>query len=144
MTIALAGCGEPAIEVGTAQASEPVAGSAQIVLNVTNTGEGDDTVTGARTTAAVAVEMHQTVIADGAHSMTRIDTIEIGAGETVRFRPGQVHLMLVAPDDDLQVGGTFELTLQLERSGDVTVPVEVVELLDLAEGTFDEADDTDP
>jgi len=145
--LALVGCGssgEPDIEVGRAQASEPVAGSAQVVLDVTNLGDGPDTIAGADTTSAFAVEMHQTIVDDGSHSMTEIETVDVDAGETVRFRPGQVHLMLVAPDEELAVGGTFELILHLERSGDVTVPVEVVDLLDLAEGTFDETDDSDP
>ena len=143
--LVLAACGsagQPDIEVGRAQANEPVAGSAQVVLDVANHGDGADVISGAQTDAALAVEMHQTVVTDGSHSMTEIDHIDIPAGDTVRFRPGQVHLMLVAPDESLVPGGTFELTLHLERTGDVTVPVEVVDLLDLAEGTFDEADDT--
>lgn len=135
--VLLAACGdggEPALEVGPAQAAEPVAGSSQIVLAVTNGGDGDDRLLGAETPAALDVEVHLTEVADGRATMTILDEVEVPAGETVRFRPGGLHLMLVVPDETVTVGGTFELTLRFDRSGELTVPVEVVDLLDLTEG----------
>jgi hypothetical protein len=45
--------------------------------------------------------------------------------------------MLVVPDETVAVGGTFELTLRFDRSDELTVPVEVVDLLDLSEGNDD-------
>jgi len=66
--------------------------------------------------------------------------VDVPAGETVRFRPGGLHLMLVVPDSTVREGGTFDLTLHFERSGDRTIPVEVVPLLDLAEQAFDDAE----
>jgi periplasmic copper chaperone A len=140
-TVALvAGCasGTPAIEVGHAQAAVPSGGSSQIVIDVTNDGDGDDRLTGAVTPAALAVELHRTTIADGRATMEQLDGIDLPAGSTLRFRPGDLHLMLVVPDGTVVEGGTFELTLEFERSDDVTVPVSVVDLLDLAESTFEE------
>ncbi|HSK22685.1 MAG TPA: copper chaperone PCu(A)C [Egicoccus sp.] len=128
--------GEPDLAVSAAQAGEPAAGSSQVVVAIRNDGTGDDTLVGAETPAAAAVEMHLTEVVDGRASMTQQDTVAIPAGETVRFQPGGLHLMLVVPDATVTVGGTFELTLHFERSGDRTVPVEVVSLLDLAEDAF--------
>jgi periplasmic copper chaperone A len=76
--------------------------------------------------------------------MAMLEEVELPAGETVRFRPGGLHLMLTVPDETVVVGGTFELTLRFDRSDEVTVPVEVVDLLDLTEGDEDaETDDPD-
>jgi periplasmic copper chaperone A len=141
LAVLVAGCGpqgEPDIEVGRAQAAEPTAGFSQVVVDITNRGDGPDTLVAAETDAALGVEFHLTEIADGRAEMSELDDIDVPAGETVRFRPGALHLMLALPDETVAVGGTFELTLRFERSGDVTVPVEVVELLDLAENAFDD------
>lgn len=136
--VALSACssGEPDVRVGPAQAGEPAAGSSQIVVTIRNDGDGDDTLLGAETSAAAAVEMHLTEVVDGRASMTQQDRVPVPAGETVEFRPGGLHLMLVVPDATVTVGGTFDLTLHFERSGDRTVPVEVVSVLDLAEDAF--------
>jgi periplasmic copper chaperone A len=131
---ACAGGGEPVLEVGSAQASEPVAGSAQLVLAVTNTGDADDTFLGATTPVALGVEIHRTEVLDGRATMTMLDEVVVPAGETVSFQPGGLHLMLVVPDASVRAGGTFEVTLRFARSGERTVPVRVVDLLDLVEG----------
>jgi periplasmic copper chaperone A len=133
--------GDPDLDVAPGQAAEPVAGSSQIVLTVTNRGGGDDRLLNAETPAALDVEVHLTEIEDGRATMAVLDEVHIPAGETVRFRPGGLHLMLVVPDETVVEGGTFELTLRFDRSGEITVPVEVVDLLDLTEPGED-ADDT--
>ena len=136
LLLALLGCapsGEPVIEVGPARAAAPVAGSSQVVLEVHNAGDGADTITEALTPSAVEAELHRTTIENGRAEMNPVDEVEIAPGETIRFQPGGLHLMLVAPDPSVTVGGTFDLTLRFERSGDVTVPVSVVDLLDLVE-----------
>jgi periplasmic copper chaperone A len=140
--LGLAGCGggEPDLHVGRAQASPPVAGSSQIVVTIENRGDGRDRLLGGETPAALAVELHQTIIEDGQAMMVELDDLEVPAGGQVRFRPGDLHLMLVVPDETVVVGGTFDLTLRFDRSGEVTVPVEVVELLDLVEDADDAPD----
>lgn len=138
------GDGEPDLEVGAAQAALPVAGSSQVVVSITNDGDGDDTLVEADTESALGVEFHLTAIEEGRASMNQLQEVEIPAGEEVRFRPGGLHLMLVVPDDTVTEGGTFDLTLRFERSGEVTVPVEVTDLLELYEDGLDEDDLDDP
>jgi copper(I)-binding protein len=126
--------GTPALEVSPVQASDPVAGASQLVLEIVNTGDGDDRLVGADTPAALAVEVHRTeVSADGRAVMRLLDEVELPAGGTVRFRPGGLHLMVVVPDGSVVVGGTFEVTLRFERSAPLTVTATVVDLLDLVE-----------
>jgi periplasmic copper chaperone A len=126
--------GDPDLEVGTARASERLGGASQVVVEVTNHGDGDDTMVDATTPAATGTEIHLTTIDDdGRATMDTIDDVEIPAGETVHFRPGGLHLMLTVPDESVVAGGTFELTLVFDRSGDLTVPVQVVENHELLE-----------
>ena len=138
----LAGCadeaglggGTPDLQLSAAQASAPVAGASQLVVTIDNRGDGADRLIGAETDAALAVEIHRTVIEDDGRAFMRLlDDVVIGAGETVRFRPGGLHLMVVVPDERVRVGGTFVVTLRFERSAPVTLEVEVVDLLDLVE-----------
>jgi periplasmic copper chaperone A len=134
--------GDPDVRVlGDPQAAEPVAGSSQIALTLVNEGDGDDTLVDARTDAALGVELHRSEVDDGRATMEIVDEIELPAGEEVRFRPGQTHLMLVVPDETVRAGGTLDLVLDLDRSGEMTVVVDVVDLLDLAEDSFDETVD---
>lgn len=139
--VVLSACGPsgtPQLAVSPAQAAVPVAGSSQIVVSITNGGDGDDELIEATTPVALGVELHVTEIADGYATMQELETVPLPAGQTTRLRPGGLHLMMVVPDETVVEGGTFELTLHFERSEDVTVPVEVVPLLDLAEAAFDE------
>lgn len=129
LAVAIAGCaasGEPDLEIGEARASDRVGGASQVAVAITNHGDGDDTLVGATTPAAAAAEIHHTTIDDGRATMDTLDEVEIPAGETVELRPGELHLMLAVPDESVVTGGTFELTLRFERSGELTVPVQVV------------------
>lgn len=137
------GCGDagtPDLEVSAAQAAVPLAGSSQLVLTIDNRGDGDDALVAVETDAALGVELHETRITEQRATMVALDEVPVPAGETVRFRPGGLHLMMIAPDDEVELGATFEVTLVFDRSDPVTTTVEVRELLDLAEDSFDDAD----
>lgn len=139
--VGLVGCGPagtPDLTVSRAQAAVPTSGSSQIVVAIANEGDGDDELVEATTPAALGVEIHVTRIEDDRATMEQLEAAPLPAGETTRFRPGGMHLMLVVPDGSVTEGGTFELTLHFARSEPITVPVEVVPLLDLAEDSFDE------
>jgi len=128
------GPGAPDLHVGAVQSSAPVAGASQIVLTIDNRGDGADRLLEVTTEAGLAIEIHRTVIeADGRAYMRLLEDVLLPAGEVVRFRPGDLHLMLVVPDERVVVGGTFEITLRFERSAPTTRTVTVVDLLDLVE-----------
>jgi len=146
--MAVAGCtedgparltgGTPELSVASAQSSAPIAGASQLVLTIENRGDGDDRLVGAETDAALAIEIHRTVVdADGRASMRMLDEVLIPAGERIAFRPGGLHLMVVVPDGRVTVGGTFEVLLRFERSAPITLTVTVVDLLDLVEQAGD-------
>lgn len=129
----------PDLTVSDAQAAVPAAGSAQVVLEVANTGDGDDALLAIETDAAIGIELHETRIEDGQATMVELDEVPIPAGETVRFRPGGLHLMMVGPGDEVVLGAEFPITLVFDRSGEVTTTAQVRDLLDLHDDAVDDA-----
>ena len=140
LAAACGAAGTPQLEVGAAQAAVPLAGSSQIVVTITNRGDGDDALVAVDTDAAVGIELHETRIADDRATMVSLEEVPLPAGETVRFRPGGLHLMMIAPDDEVVLGATFDLTLRFDRSEAITTTAEVRDLLDLAEDALDDPD----
>jgi periplasmic copper chaperone A len=146
VTVVIAACattevatGTPDLRFSAVQSSAPIAGASQLVVSVDNVGDGDDRLIAARTDVALAVEVHLTEIDPSGRALMRLlDSVELPAGSTTRFRPGGLHLMLIVPDSSVTVGGTFAITLEFERSAPVTLEVEVVELLDLLDRIEDE------
>lgn len=134
-TLLLVSCanGQPNLSVSTAQVASPIAGASQLVVAITNAGERDDTLVGAQTPAAMGIEIHLTEIVDGRATMRQLDEVALPAGETVHFRPGGLHLMLVIPDDSVVVGASFPVTFTFSSTADITVEARVVELLELVE-----------
>jgi len=64
-------------------------------FDVTNNGAEPVTLVGAACSAAAAIEMH-TIIRDGdVVRMRRVEKVVVAPGETVRFEPGGLHLMLL-------------------------------------------------
>jgi periplasmic copper chaperone A len=140
LVAAVAACagGEAELQVGDARAATPTGGSSQVVVEIRNSGNAADTLLGADSDAVAAVEIHRTEIDEGRAAMEQLEELEIPAGETVRFRPGSLHLMLVAPDETVVEGGTFELVLRFEQTGEVPLDVEVVPLADIVDDALPE------
>mgnify|MGYP002629140217 CR=1 FL=1 len=55
------------------------------------------------------------------------DGLELFAGETVSFKPGSYHVMLVDLVEPLEVGDTVDVTLDFAMSDSITLTVEVAE-----------------
>ena len=55
------------------------------------------------------------------------DGIEIKPGETIEFKPGGYHVMLMQLATPLKVGSTITLTLELKKAGAITVSVPILE-----------------
>jgi copper(I)-binding protein len=59
--------------------------------------------------------------------MQQIMSLELPAGETVELKPGGYHVMLIGLAAPLEIGETFDLTLDFENAEDQVVTVEVRE-----------------
>ncbi len=110
-------------------------------LTVVNTGDSDDTLTGAAFAADVAedVHMHRMAMADGVMTMRAVEGgIPLPAGETVTLVSGGDHLMITGLERPLTAGESHEVTLAFEKAGEVTLDMPVMTLGEIraaSEGT---------
>ncbi|MDR5683359.1 MAG: copper chaperone PCu(A)C [Armatimonadota bacterium] len=98
-----------------------------IYLEIHNSGGQPDRLVSAATDVARAVELHNTVMDRGMHRMVRVQSIAVPANGEVVLRPGGFHVMLIGLTRRLHVGDRFSLTLRFQRTGRLTVSVEVRE-----------------
>ena len=61
----------------------------------------------------------------GAMTMQEVEAIDLEAGDTVSLEPGGYHIMLLDLVEPLEVGDTFDVTLDFETADDLVVTVEV-------------------
>ena len=75
---------------------------------------------------AERVEIHQHFLDGTVMRMREVPSVEIGPGETVAFKPGGLHLMLINLKQPLRQGDRFPLTVKLDKAGDIHVEVTVL------------------
>jgi copper(I)-binding protein len=95
--------------------------TAAAYLKLRNDGGEADRLIGASSPLAERIEFHEHRMADGVMSMAAVPEIALPPGQTVRLRPGELHLMLFRIAHALRPGERFPLTLRFERAGSVTV-----------------------
>jgi copper(I)-binding protein len=127
----LASCGKPAnpdIKVSDAWARATAAGqtSAAVYATIDNkSGTGDRLLSVATDRASMAM-IHEGGMENGVARMRMVNSLEVPAGAQARLAPGGNHIMLEGLKAPLAAGGTFQLTMRFERSGNIAVPVSVV------------------
>ncbi|QBI21826.1 copper chaperone PCu(A)C [Egibacter rhizosphaerae] len=128
-TVALAGCeGEAEITADDARSPEPPTHDvAAVYLELVNRGDADAVLVDVSTEHAADVELHETVVDDGAATMREADELVVPAGERVALEEGGWHLMLVEPEP-LSVGDRIDLTLEFDAHEPIAVDVTVTEL----------------
>ena len=73
---------------------------------------------------AAAVELHKTTMQDGVMKMEHQMKVPVPEGKT-EFKPGDLHVMLIGLQDDLNAGDTFTIRLGFELSGEQEYAVTV-------------------
>jgi len=94
-------------------------------LSITNHGEDEDVLLGARSPVATRVEFHRTSFEAGMAKMRPTGSLVIEPGNTLTAAPGGLHLMLVDLKAPLVDGDTVPLVLSFKAAGDVTVQVKI-------------------
>ena len=99
-------------------------------LTLHNAGTRAVVVSGVRSPAAAAAMIHESTLVDGKSTMRPREPLRIAAGETVRFAPGGLHIMLHGLKRPLAVGDEVPVTLLIEGGGSVTALARVRPLSD--------------
>lgn len=91
-------------------------------MTITNPGPKADVLVSVASPVAREVQIHQSSMAGGMASMRRLETVPVGIGETVVFKPGSYHLMLMGLTRPLNIGDKAPVTLTFKSGAKVTVP----------------------
>ena len=94
-------------------------------LTLHNGGTQPVLVNGVSSPAAAAAMIHESTLVNGRSSMRAHEPLRIGVGETVRFAPGGLHIMLHMLKRPLGAGDEVPLVLRLEGGGSLTVTARV-------------------
>ena len=119
-------------------------GNGAAYLVIQNGTGSDDVLLSASTDAASVVELHDVVQMDTsgtdsgdmsnssdmaggdmAMQMVKQENVPVPAGETVTFKPGSYHVMMIGLTSDLTEGDSITLTLVFQNAGEVTIEVPV-------------------
>ena len=90
-------------------------------LTLHNSGAQPVVVNGVRTVAAASAMIHESAMHNGQATMRPHEALRIAPGETVRFAPGGLHIMLQGLKRPLAAGDEVPLELLLEGGGSLAV-----------------------
>lgn len=101
-------------------------GQSAAYFTLSNPTSSADTLLSATSPAAGMAQVHETVV-DGAGTaaMKPVDHVNLPAGDTVEFKPGSYHVMLMDLTKDLTVGQTVEVDLVFEHAGKLVVMADI-------------------
>ena len=114
------------ISISDGYVPEPPGDVAAAYLQISNEGDGGDTLLSVRSDGSRLAELHETVMDGASVSMRPVDALTIPGGQTVALEPGGFHVMLIDPVAPLEEGGQVRLVLTFEAAGEVEVLADVV------------------
>ena len=100
-----------------------------VYMSITNGGEEAVTIIGFETDVAQLTELHETLVENDVARMQPVETLVIGAGETLDLTPGRIHLMLMDLTQDIVTDENIDITLILESGDRLTVTAVVQDML---------------
>lgn len=120
--------GDLTIEHAWSKATIGAERPAVFYVEIVNNGATDDSLVGIATPAAGMPMLHETVVTDGVASMPHAMSVPVPARQKAQLAPGGYHGMLMGLTAALKEGDRFPVTLTFEKSGEVTVNVDVLSL----------------
>ena len=118
--------GPIAVDGAWARATTAQAQAGGAFMTIANAGPAADQLVAVRTDIADRAEIHLTVESDGVMKMREAEAgVAIPAGQSVEFRPGGYHVMLMGLKRPLTAGESFPLALTFDKAGQVQIQVEV-------------------
>jgi periplasmic copper chaperone A len=112
-----------------ARATPKGASTGAAYMTITNNGNTPDRVSCVSSDASAECQIHIMTMENGVMKMRPLeDGLEIKPGETVTFKPSNLHMMLVKLEHPLNQGETVKATLKFEKAGiiDVEYPIAAI------------------
>ena len=95
-------------------------------LTIENKGTTADTLLSGSGDVAGRVEIHEMAMDGGVMKMRPVPNgVEIKPGQTVEFKPGGFHIMMMGLKQPLEVGKTIKATLVFEKAGSVDIEYQI-------------------
>lgn len=123
--LAALGCGQATPTVEGAWARPAVAGQTATAVYLRVTSPQAARIESVQSAIAERAEIHTMEMDGDVMRMRQVDAVDLPAGQTVEFKPGGLHIMLMQPKAPLNAGDTFPLVLQLAGAQAVTAQVRV-------------------
>jgi len=87
-------------------------GASAAYFTLTNSGAQPARLVGASCSAYGKVMLHQSVEKDGQARMVHVDGVTVEPGDRFDFAPGGYHVMLMQPEEALEVGSDVAIRLE--------------------------------
>jgi len=115
------------IQITGAYAAESIPGqpNSAAYFTIRNTGTENDRLVAARSSAARVTELHTHEKDGDIMRMKKVASIPVPAGESVAFKPGGLHVMLIGLTQPLETGDQVAITLAFEKAGTVAITAPV-------------------
>jgi hypothetical protein len=123
---ALPPTGSVTVDNAWARASTPQ-GVTAVYMVLILVADEPDALTGARSSAAQSVEIHETRIEGNIMTMHRMESLDIDPDTPVAFEPRGLHFMVIGLKRPLKEGDSLPLELQFAHAGKLTLEVPVGE-----------------
>lgn len=123
------GHGEQGIEIkqAWARALPPVVPNGAAYLQLTNMTKKSDILESVTSDIAKHSMLHESYFDDEKVAMRHIDKLTVASKQTVVFKPGGYHIMLMGLKRPLTAGTSFNLTLHFKHAGAIITQVIVTE-----------------
>ena len=118
------------IENAWGRPSPKVATAGAFYMLIKNSGNEKDMLIAGQSPACKVVELHESYMTeDGAMGMRPVEGgfIEVPADGEAELKMGGLHIMCVEKLEDFTVGAVLPLTLNFEKSGEMTIDIEIRE-----------------
>ena len=96
-------------------------------FSITNSSESDQYLTGASSSIVDSIELHTHVMKGEMMRMEKQAFVKVGAGETLKFQPGGLHLMLFGLNTALKENQTVTISLHTRDEQQIDFTATVVQ-----------------
>jgi len=122
-------------QIDDARVVQPPPGAtvAAAYFTVNNSGSEPLEITDVSGQIAKNIELHLSFVENDVARMEQQSSIVVDAGQSLEFKHGSFHVMLMGLNEDLVAGDAFELVLETS-AGDLSVSVPVISLEDAMAG----------